>query len=62
MPSLTGDAKVWTYLVEEVLYQMGDADIVQVSVGQQQFLEVLKLRNGVVTVPHSLPTLFPLNS
>ena len=45
------------HLVEEVLHQLGDADVVEVSVHQQHLLQVLELWDGVVAVPGRLATL-----
>ena len=48
------------YLVEEVLHQVGDADVVQVPVSQQELLQVLEFGDGVVAVPDGLAALFTL--
>lgn len=53
-----GSAGVW-YLVEKVLDEGGDADVVEVSVDQQQLGEKFEPCDGVVTVPHGLPALLP---
>lgn len=51
------DAERRLHLVEEVLNKFGDAYVVVVSMDEQHLLEVLELRDGVVTVPHSLAAL-----
>lgn len=51
-----------TYLVKEILHQVCNAYIVEMPMSQQKFLEVLEFGNGVVTVPHCLTTLFPLDT
>lgn len=45
------------YLVEEVLNQLRDADVVIMSVDEQHLLQVFKLGDGVVAVPHGLTPL-----
>lgn len=45
------------YLVEEVLHQLGDADVVVVAVDQQHLLQVFELGDGVVAVPRCLAAL-----
>lgn len=45
------------YLVEEVLHQFRDAYVVVVSMDEKHLLEVFKLWDGVVAVPHRLAAL-----
>lgn len=49
--------KQTNYLVEEILHKLRDAYIVIVSVDQEHLLKVFELWDGIVTVPHCLPTL-----
>lgn len=51
-----------SYLVKEILDQMSNANVVEMTMCQQKFLEVLDFRDGIITVPHCLPTLFALDT
>ena len=50
------------YLVKEVLHQVCNANIVEMPVSQQKFLEVLEFGDGIITVPHCLSTLFTFDT
>lgn len=50
------------YLVKEILHQVCNANIVEMTMSQQKFLEMLDFGDGVITVPHCLPTLLTLNA
>lgn len=49
-------------LVKEILHQVCNADIVEMSMSQQELLEVLEFGDGVIAVPHSLTTLFTFDT
>lgn len=49
-------------LVKEILHQVCNANIVEMSMSQQELLEVLEFGDGVIAVPHSLTTLFTLDT
>lgn len=51
-------APLAAYLVEEVLNQLGNPDVIVVSVNQQHLLQVFELWDGVVAVPCRLTTFF----
>lgn len=55
MPSISVSSKA--HLVEEVLHQLSDADVVEMSMHQQHLLQVFELWDGVVTVPRRLEPL-----
>lgn len=60
-PSAPGH-RISTYLIKEILHQVCNANIVEMPMSQQKFLEVLQFGDGIITVPHRLSTLFPLNA
>lgn len=62
LPSLPRASEEMFHLVEEVLDQLGNAYVVIVSVDEQHLLEVFKLGDGVVAVPHCLAALFTHNA
>lgn len=49
-------------LVEEILHQVCNADIVKVSMSQQELLEVLQFWDGIIAVPHSLTPFFTFDT
>lgn len=55
MPSISVSSKA--HLVEEVLHQLSDADVVEMSMHQQHLLQVFELWDCIVAVPRCLATL-----
>lgn len=50
------------YFVKEILHQVCNANIVEMAMSKQKFLEVLEFGDGIIAVPHCLPALFTLNT
>lgn len=48
-----------SYLIKEVLHQLGYPNVIKMPVHKQHLLQVLELRDCIVTVPGGLPALLP---